>query len=39
MLGASLDESLSSNLNPTIQHDPNIVIESDILIESQAVNN
>ena len=27
MLGASLDESLSSNLNQTIQHDPNIVIE------------
>ena len=39
MLGASLDESLSSNSNQTIQHDPNIVIESDILIESQAVNN
>ena len=33
MLGASLDESLSSNLNQTIQHDPNVVIESDILIE------
>lgn len=39
MLGASLDESLSSNLNQTIQHDPNIVIESDVLIENQAINN
>ena len=39
MLGVSLDESLSSNLNQTIQHDPNIVIESDILIENQAINN
>ena len=39
MLGAGLDESLSSNLNKTIQHDPNIVIESDILIENQTINN
>ena len=39
MLGVSLDESLSSNLNQTIQHDQNIVIKSDFLIENQAVNN
>ena len=39
MLGAGLDEPRSSNLNQTIQHDPNIVIESDILIENQAINN
>ena len=30
MLGAGLDEPRSSNLNQTIQHDPKIVIESEL---------
>lgn len=39
MLGAGLDEPRSSNLNKTRQHDPKIVIDSDILIENQTINN